>query len=350
MLHEVFICYAAHDKAVAEAICDALESRHIKCWIAPRDVLPGTEWAETIVDALDGSRVLVLVLSSSSNTSPQVIREVGRAASNGTPILPLRIDDVAPSKAMDYFISSHQWLYAQTGPLKKHLQRLADTVQQILARPPQAVTEITEAKEVKKAKEAEERARKEAEKAAAKEREKRETRESKEKAKREAEEARKAREAKKRPPVFMERPAKPVKVGKPLLKRWWLWSGAVVVLVALIFVFVFVFVLRETAEQHYNVGVALLEEGQYEQAILELDKALELDPTIKVDPAYAKAYSDRGLAYSNQGEYDSAIVDYPLFFYYWQYWLLVLENNHCGNYFYFLFLILQLFLTKKWCY
>jgi len=309
MLHEVFICYAAHDKAVAEAICDALESRHIKCWIAPRDVLPGTEWAETIVDALDGSRVLVLVLSSSSNTSPQVIREVGRAASNGTPILPLRIDDVAPSKAMDYFISSHQWLYAQTGPLKKHLQRLADTVQQILARPPQAVTEITEAKEVKKAKEAEERARKEAEKAAAKEREKRETRESKEKAKREAEEARKAREAKKRPPVFMERPAKPVKVGKPLLKRWWLWSGAVVVLVALIFVFVFVFVLRETAEQHYNAGVALLEEGQYEQAILELDKAIELDPTIEVDPAYAAAYHDRGLNYSNQGKYDLAIAD-----------------------------------------
>ena len=301
MPHEVFICYAMHDKAVAEEICAALESRHIKCWIAPRDVLPGTEWAETIVDALDESRVLVLVLSSSSNNSPQVIREVGRAASNGTPIIPLRIDDVVPSKAMDYFISSHQWLDAQKGPLKKHFQRLADTVQQILARKrvPQAVTEITEA---------EERARKEAEKAA-KEREKRETREAKEKAKREAEEARKAREAEKRLPVFVERPAKQVKVGKPLLKRWWLWAGTAVVLVALIFVFVFVFILQETAEQHYNAGVALLEEGQYEQAILELDKAIELDPTIEVDPAYAAAYHDRGLDYSNRGKYDLAIAD-----------------------------------------
>jgi len=185
MPHEVFICYATHNKAVAEAICAALESRHIKCWIAPRDVLPGTEWAETIVDALDESRVLVLVLSSSSNTSPQVIREVGRAASNGIPIMSIRIDDVVPSKAMDYFISSHQWLDAQKGPLKKYFQRLADTVQQILARKhvPQAVTEITEA---------EERARKEAEKAA-EEREKREIREGEE-------EARKAREAEKRPP------------------------------------------------------------------------------------------------------------------------------------------------------
>jgi len=166
MPHEVFICYASHDKAVAEAVCTTLESRHIRCWIAPRDVLPGMEWAETIVDALDGSRVLVLVLSSSSNISPQVIREVGRAASNSTPIIPLRIDDVPLSKAMDYFISRHQWLDALTPPLKKHLQRLADTVQQILTReqvPPKGI-EITEAEEVKKAKEAEERARKEAEK------------------------------------------------------------------------------------------------------------------------------------------------------------------------------------------
>ena len=153
MLHKVFICYATHDKAVAEAICAALELRHVKCWIAPRDVLPGTEWAETIVDALDGSRVLVLVLSSNSNTSPQVIREVGRAASNGTPIMSIRIDDVVPSKAMDYFVSSHQWLDAQTGPLEKHLQRLTDTVQQILARKrvPQEAIERAEAEEARRA-------------------------------------------------------------------------------------------------------------------------------------------------------------------------------------------------------
>jgi uncharacterized membrane protein len=153
MPHKVFICYATHDRAVAEAICAALESRQIKCWIAPRDVLPGTEWAETIVDALDGSRVLVLVLSSNSNTSPQVIREVGRAAGNGTPIMSIRIDDVVPSKAMDYFISSHQWLDAQTGPLEKHLQRLTDTVQQILARKrvPRDAIERAEADEARRA-------------------------------------------------------------------------------------------------------------------------------------------------------------------------------------------------------
>ena len=149
MTHEVFICYASPDKPVAEAVCATLESRHIRCWIAPRDVLPGTQWAEAIVDALDRSRVVVLVLSSSSNSSPQVIREVGRTASNNIPIIPLRIDDVPPSKAMEFFVSSHHWLDAQTPPLEKHLQRLADTVQQLLTQEVEKGVEIAGEKETK---------------------------------------------------------------------------------------------------------------------------------------------------------------------------------------------------------
>jgi ABC-type sugar transport system substrate-binding protein len=128
MSHDVFISYSDSDKDVAQAVCATLESRHIQCWIAPRDVLPGSEWAEAVVDAIDSSPVFVLVLSSASNKSPQVVREVGRAASKGIPIIPFRIDDVSPSKAIDFFVSSHHWLDAQTPPLEKHLGRLADTV------------------------------------------------------------------------------------------------------------------------------------------------------------------------------------------------------------------------------
>ena len=152
MPHEVFICYASCDQAVAEAVCATLESRHIKCWIAPRDILPGMEWADTIIDAINGSRILVLVLSSSSNISPQVISEVGKAAGNGIPIIPIRIDNVPLSKAMDYFVSKHHFLDALTPPLENHLPRLADTVQQILTRKgaPQKVIEIAGAEEKEK--------------------------------------------------------------------------------------------------------------------------------------------------------------------------------------------------------
>ena len=184
MAHDVFISYSAGDKAVAEEVCATLESRNIRCWIAPRDVLPGTEWAEAIVDAIDESRVFILVLSSVSNSSPQVIREVGRAASKSIPIVPLRIDDVTPSKAMEFFVSSHHFLDAQTPPLEKHLPQLVNTVQQLLTRKgvPQEVIEIAKAKEKREAE------------IAAKERE---SREAEERAKWEAEEARRAKEAEK---------------------------------------------------------------------------------------------------------------------------------------------------------
>ena len=43
MAHDVFISYAAKDRTVAEAACAALESEGIRCWIAPRDVLPGAD-------------------------------------------------------------------------------------------------------------------------------------------------------------------------------------------------------------------------------------------------------------------------------------------------------------------
>jgi hypothetical protein len=61
---------------------------------------------EALTEALDGCRILVLVFSSGANNSPQVMREVEGAVSRGTPILPFRVEDVKPSKAMAYFLPS----------------------------------------------------------------------------------------------------------------------------------------------------------------------------------------------------------------------------------------------------
>jgi hypothetical protein len=134
MAHDVFISYSSHDKLTADAACAALESRGIRCWIAPRDVFPGEEYAASLVRALHECRVMVLVFSSGANRSPQVLREVERAVSRGVPILPLRIEDVPPSEAMEYYISSRHWLDALTAPLEQHLIRLAETVKILLSR------------------------------------------------------------------------------------------------------------------------------------------------------------------------------------------------------------------------
>jgi hypothetical protein len=45
MAHDVFISYSSKDKPTADAACAILESKGIRCWIAPRDILPSADWA-----------------------------------------------------------------------------------------------------------------------------------------------------------------------------------------------------------------------------------------------------------------------------------------------------------------
>jgi hypothetical protein len=130
--HDVFISYSSQDKPTADAACATLESRGIRCWVAPRDVLPGEDYPSALVRAINQSKVVVFIFSSHSNDSPHVARELERAANRSIPILPLRIEDVTPSPSVEYFISRTHWLDAITPPLKKHLERLAETARLLI--------------------------------------------------------------------------------------------------------------------------------------------------------------------------------------------------------------------------
>src|SRR5215471_14417961 len=102
MSFDVFISYSSKDKTTADATCASLENAGIRCWIAPRDIRPGSEYGEALVDALDHCRAMVSIFSASANTSPQIRREVERVVSRGIPVVPLRIEDIAPTKSMAY--------------------------------------------------------------------------------------------------------------------------------------------------------------------------------------------------------------------------------------------------------
>jgi hypothetical protein len=130
--HDVFISYAQEDKIVADTVCAKLESRNIRCWIAPRDVHPGTNFPEAIIDGIDGGQLMLLIFSSHANNSPHVIRELTNAVNKGQIIIPFRIEDVVPSKSMEYLISVPHWLDAVTPPLEKHIEVLIKTIDCII--------------------------------------------------------------------------------------------------------------------------------------------------------------------------------------------------------------------------
>lgn len=110
---QVFLSHSSRDAAIAGQICERLERSGVQCFIAPRDIRPGKEYAEEIINGLDESAAMVLLMSQSANSSPHVLREVEHAVSGGTPILVYKIEEVALSKSMEYFLMAHQWVNAK---------------------------------------------------------------------------------------------------------------------------------------------------------------------------------------------------------------------------------------------
>lgn len=143
---DVFLSYSSKDKTIADAAVAVLEQRGLRCWVAPRNIVAGKEWGESIIEGIQSSGLMVLIFSQHSNSSQQVVREVERAVAKGIPIIPFRIEDIPASKAMEYFISCHHWLDALHPPLEKHLEKLADMASHVLGNAPPPKTEADDAK------------------------------------------------------------------------------------------------------------------------------------------------------------------------------------------------------------
>jgi hypothetical protein len=131
---DVFVCYASGDEAAADAVVAVLEQDGIRCWVSPRDVIPGHGYGEDIVAAIHASRIVVLLLSARANDSQTVMRELERAVSGGLPIVPLRLEPVTPSGELTYYLTDAHWLDAITPPLEQHVHDLADSIKVLLAR------------------------------------------------------------------------------------------------------------------------------------------------------------------------------------------------------------------------
>ena len=58
------------------------------------------------------------------------------------------------------------------------------------------------------------------------------------------------------------------------------------------------------AKSYIDQGVNLIKKGQYNEAIVSLDQAIQIDPN------YALAYNYRGLAYFRTKSFDKALTDF----------------------------------------
>jgi TolB-like protein/Flp pilus assembly protein TadD len=128
----VFMSYASPDAAVAEAVVAALEQAGLPCWIAPRNVVPGSLYADEIVGAINDARVVVLILSGHAVASAHVCKEIERASSKRRRIIALHTDSAPLTRSFEYFLSESQWIEQAPGGAAAATAMLVAAVQRYL--------------------------------------------------------------------------------------------------------------------------------------------------------------------------------------------------------------------------
>jgi TIR domain len=127
----LFICFSSKDEHVAVQVVECLEREGLKCWIQLRDVLPGHNYQETIVQALESAKGLIFLFSEHSAASGEIKKELSIAATLNLPVFPLRLAPIRPTGALRYELATRQWIDIFHNP-EQALRTVAETIRQVL--------------------------------------------------------------------------------------------------------------------------------------------------------------------------------------------------------------------------
>ncbi len=122
-----FISHTTSDAKTAMKLCELLEARGVSCWIAPRNITPGADYAEQIISAIEGCDGIVVLLSKESNESNFVRTEVERAFSKKKMRLPIFLQEIQLNKTLEFMLAGVQWIRATDG-VEKHADELASAI------------------------------------------------------------------------------------------------------------------------------------------------------------------------------------------------------------------------------
>ncbi len=123
----IFISYSSKELDVALKVCEFLENNGLKCWIAPRNVEAGGNYATQIVNAIRKCRILVLLASENTNSSGHVSNEVSIAFDNKKIIIPFKIQDFVFTDEYLYFLGRKHWIEAHRD-INLGLKTLLETI------------------------------------------------------------------------------------------------------------------------------------------------------------------------------------------------------------------------------
>ena len=105
---DIFISYSSHDREQAELLTELLASAGLSVWIDQSGIGAATSWSNEIAEALDSCTAFLLLLSSNSLASKNVMKELSLAAEAEKYIVPIELEEVPIPTAFKYHLAGIQ--------------------------------------------------------------------------------------------------------------------------------------------------------------------------------------------------------------------------------------------------
>jgi adenylate cyclase len=138
---DVFISYSREDKDKVLGLADKLRAAGVSLWIDQGGIDAATMWGEEIVHALDGAKVLLLMVSEAAVRSHNVIKEVVLASERKSHILPVHLEPTQLPPSFKYPLAGIQHIEFYQGEPAANLQTILRALERIgvtIIAPPQA--------------------------------------------------------------------------------------------------------------------------------------------------------------------------------------------------------------------
>lgn len=140
----IFLSHSTIDGELANYICESFESRGLSCWIAPRNIRPGEDWASSITNAISEADVFFILYSKHSIKSSQCAKEIGIADRKKKYIIPYKIDDTEPEGAFDYYLTGCQWFIIDPSTGEYKMDELCDAIKGVILQKNDEEQQLTE--------------------------------------------------------------------------------------------------------------------------------------------------------------------------------------------------------------
>jgi TIR domain len=158
MPHQIFMSYCREDARVAEAVYAAAAARNVSVWY-DKLIPGGLDWRDSIVDAIEGCEIVLILFSEESNKSKQLIKELAIADSLSKLVVPVLIENTQPRGAYLYEMAARNWINLYPDPVLRVATLVDSLALQLTARPenpaatvlPSASARVTEINDVQPA-------------------------------------------------------------------------------------------------------------------------------------------------------------------------------------------------------